>query len=169
MSKKQDNLSELSKEYGRHVIELFEAMCSAVSKMPIETIRQHIIRLAENSNHPLKKELELLILKLISDEFNVTTEDIVSSDKRGEVVTAKKVAFVLFKSEIPMTEYKIAKYFNRSAPIVNRGVHSITSLVPLTKSEHAIVDGFTNILKQVTEWKKQVNYKNIVFSVETTI
>ena len=109
-----------------------------------------------------RKEVERI---LITDEQLARRIKILA--REIEVVTAKKVAFVLFKNEIPMTEYKIAKYFNRSAPIVNRGVHSITSLIPLTKSEHAIVDGFTNILKQVTEWKKQVNYKNIVFSVET--
>jgi hypothetical protein len=61
------------------------------------------------------------------------------------------------------SEYKIAKYFNRSSPIVNRGINSFKKYNENVRAEKRILDSYITILNKVSDFKKETNYQ-----IETT-
>ncbi|MEI7961928.1 MAG: hypothetical protein WCI04_06350, partial [archaeon] len=86
----------------------------------------------------MRKELELKILKFVSEEYDVPIEEIVDGNKRGDCFLAKKTAFYFFKKELSLSEYKIANYFKRTPPVVNKAMKEFDSLNPTIKSDKNI-------------------------------
>ena len=149
-------------EYNQNIIELFKVMSNAMSKVGLTPLMQCILRFTENNGHPLKKELENEILKIVSLEFNVNVDDILNSNKRRDVILAKKITFVLFKNELALSEYKIAKYFNRNRAIINRAIHEFQKLDNTLKTDKIILDSYNNIASKISEFKKEINYDSII-------
>ena len=142
------------------IVELFDVLSNAIRKIGHDTLKRRITTLVENADNPLRKELELKILKLISEEYNVPIEEIVDGNKRGDFFCAKKMAFLLFKNELLLSEYKIAKYFKRTPPVVNKAIHEFKTLNINVKSDKRTIDILERINNKVSEFKKETNYES---------
>lgn len=155
-------LKPKNSEYCQHIIDLLAATQKAIRKIGYENLIKQILRVAENSDHPLRKELEVNILKYVSEEFNVTVEDILNSAKRGNEATARKITFILFKKQFDLSEYRIAKYFNRSSVIINRAVHEFNKYDKKYKADRIILDKYNSIVKKINIFKQETDYNNII-------
>ena len=124
----------------------------------VDGLIAEIRRYAENCDNTQKRELEIKILVYTSEEFGITTDNILYSPKRGDVVAARKLCFVIFKEQLGMSEYAIAKYFNRSDPIVNRAVHEFEKYEGKVKEEKKILAAYRNIVEKLEKYKEDSNY-----------
>jgi chromosomal replication initiation ATPase DnaA len=156
------NVSAKNEEYCIEVIELFSIMGDAIRKIGFVNLKQYIYRMSENANHPLKKELELKILKWVSEETSIAVDDIVNSNKRGDTYVAKKIVFVLFKNELGLSEYKVAKYFSRTPPIVGRAKKEFELLDEKIKNDKKILDIYNNVSEKILKFKKETDYNKII-------
>ena len=145
-------------EYCQQVVDLFSIIGDAIRKLGFENLKQRIYRMSESSDNPLRKELEIKILKWVSDETQVSVDDIVNSNKRGWTYTAKKITFILFKNELGMSEYRISKYFNRTPPIVGRATKEFKNLNEKLKSDKKVLLIYNNVLNNIIKFKEETDF-----------
>ncbi len=150
-SKTQSNLYLFLKEW----IKIFR-------NHPADEILRIIAEIEVKLSNPVHKNIIEFILTITSDSFNVTTDDIVNSPKRGKVSDARKISMMLFKSHLPITELSIAKYFGKTKQNVNVNINEMKSIKSNSKNkqEKEFYETFQNLNQQVLDYKKKLLLKN---------
>jgi chromosomal replication initiation ATPase DnaA len=148
-----------NQKYAAHVIQVLSAVTDAIRKVGADALINQVIRLSENSGDPIKKELEAKILIYTAEEFQITVDNLMNSNKRGDTVLAKKICFILFKEQLRLSEYAIAKYFARTPPIINNAVKEFKANEGKLKEEKRIINAYSNILEKINNFKEESNYE----------
>lgn len=118
-----------------------------------------------NKKNALLNAIMQEVIKNVCSFFKVSEQDVRHSNKRGDVVTAKKMCFLLLMAHAEISEYKISKYFKRNRAVVNRAKKEFEEMKSTVEhgtsvpDEKKFVNAFEYLNQCILEKKKQLEKK----------
>ena len=112
--------------------------------------------------NPFHKSIIDFVLKITSENFCITTDDIIYEKKRVPFTDARRISMFLISTHLPISEYKIASYFGKTRQSVNGTIKSMRLIKPDSKNKQAnkFYEIFKNLDEQVLKYKKKLLLKN---------
>jgi chromosomal replication initiation ATPase DnaA len=141
------------KDFIRQMIDLFNSVSNAIRKNGHAKVMSYLKRI-EGGDNPTMKKLELNILKICADEYSVNISDVVETMKRGDTFLARNECMYYFYKYLKMSEYKIAKYFNRSVSAANLANRYFKELTENHITDKEILTHHQNIEVNIQEFLK---------------
>lgn len=89
-----------------------------IRKHGIKKIVKIIQSIDLQENNMFYNEIFSFIIESVAHEFNITIDDLIEAKKRGDVTIARKIAIVLAKEHIDISDEILAKEFNRVRQVV---------------------------------------------------
>ncbi len=113
-------------EEDQKIVRLFRELQLGISKHGIDVVTERMCEKLkqldiERGDDPQKLVFDY-ILHITALQYKITKEDIIYSTERGAVVQARKMCFVLIMHHIGLSQYRVAKFFNRERQVVNRAL-----------------------------------------------
>lgn len=152
---KTDNVVDT--EIQQEVKKLLRNISNGVSKLSISKfnriLSQVITKYTSNSD-----DIDA-IMKIICSHFNITEETLYNSKSKGDVYTAKLIAFKIMNTTLGVSASDIGKKFNRYQNSVSYAIKKFHGLEPKKRADdRKIMDDYTSIMLDV---KKYTNSKII--------
>jgi chromosomal replication initiation ATPase DnaA len=98
-------------------------------------------------------------MKIICSYFNITEETLYNSKSKGDVYTAKVIAFKIMNNTLGVSASDIGKKFNRYQNSVSYAIKKFNALEPRKKAQdRKVMDDYIEIMLEV---KKYTNSKII--------
>lgn len=105
------------------IVELFIHLAKCVEKHDAQRVLSHMRLMEFQDSDVFERTIFDFILHITSVHYKVTIEDLLISKKRGNVLTARKMCYVLIYNNIPsLKQSDIARLFNRSRQLVNMAI-----------------------------------------------
>lgn len=113
-------------------------------------------------NTPIHKSIIDFILKITSECFSISTDDVIYEKKRVPYTDARRICMFLISTHLPISEYKIASYFGKTRQSVNGTIKSMRLIKPDSKNKQVnkFYETFKNLDEQVLKYKKKLLLKN---------
>lgn len=147
----------LDKELKTEFLKLLRLFQKGVTKLGImkfnRIMSQVITKYSSNS-----EDVDM-VMKLVCQHFNITEETLYNSRSKGEVYSAKIIAFKILNSTLGISASDIGKKFNRYQNSVAYAIKKFNQLQPEKKAAHKKI--FQDYNAIMVEVKRYTNSKII--------
>jgi chromosomal replication initiation ATPase DnaA len=144
-----------SAEFTRFLKEVYRV----VKKYGIDRVSKQLRRIENYSSERFNSEICTYIVDITSKHYNISREDIMVSNKRGDVTEARRMCFALVKEHLGYTYEKIGEFFGGKT---KQFVFQEVNMLPInddhlvTKHEKQFVNDFMELTKKVYEHKNRL-------------
>jgi chromosomal replication initiation ATPase DnaA len=108
--------------------DFFREVYKGITKFGALNVLRKLQQLEVETYSEKEKELmDFIILKVINS-YQITRIDLMKSPKRGDITDARKMCFVLFKRHLKLSDYQIARYFDRVRQVVHRAMNEYETM-----------------------------------------
>ena len=156
------NYSELKKSY---IIDFFKTIDKSLRNHGHDKVIAVLSNLDIQSD--LKtKNLELIvehICECVTEDYKkerVKKQDLFVKSKRGDVTSARKMAIILIKQFIDVSDNKIGKYFGRSRQVVFYTMQEFKDLNTKNKQDVEFLNRHDKLSKKISNYINDSNLNN---------
>lgn len=117
----------------KEIINFLKELHRVISKFGADKVLNQIRKLHLDSDDVYTKDVCNYILVVTSNKYKITLDDLMYSNKRGNVSDARKMCFVLMKEHLSITDEEIGSYFGgKKRQYINNQLNSL----PINKDKY---------------------------------
>lgn len=117
----------------KEIINFLKELHRVISKFGADKVINQIRKLHLDSDDVYTKDVCNYILVVTSNKYKITLDDLMYSNKRGNVSDARKMCFALMKEHLSITDEEIGSYFGgKKRQYINNQLNSL----PINKDKY---------------------------------
>ena len=137
------------------LLEFFNQVQRGIKKFGITRVMNHLRKMEFENSSPNQKKVFDYVVVVTANYYEIPKSDILYSNKRGKVTTAKRMCFALIKKNIKVSQGEIGRYFDKSRQVINHALKNtpIDKYNYSNRNEVIFMKDFTEINKQVVKYR----------------
>tara|TARA_R110000868_G_scaffold359012_1_gene620781 strand:- start:435 stop:902 length:468 start_codon:yes stop_codon:yes gene_type:complete len=117
----------------KEIMNFLKELHRVISKFGVDKVLNQIRKLHLDSDDIYTKDVSNYILIVASNKYKITCDELMFSNKRGDVSRARKMCFALMKEHLNITDEEIGGYFGGKA---RQFVNNQLSSLPINKDKY---------------------------------
>src|ERR1035437_6716217 len=153
--KKSDEDSFIDAQINKnHIAEFFKMVEKGVRKHGVQKIAS-VLRSLDIQTEISSKHLDKLVKRICDSVVNdyrvekIKPHDLFNKTKRGEVTSARKMAIILLKQFLEISDDKLGKFFGRSRQVIHSTMQEFKDLNPKNKYDAMFLDRHDKISNEI--------------------
>jgi len=141
------------------LLDFFSQVQRGIKRFGLAKVMTHLRKMDLERNNPNQKKVFEYVVVVTANHYDIPKADILYSNKRGVVTTAKKMCFSLLKSNIDVSEGDIGRYFDKSRQVINHAIKN-TPIIGSSfnnKQEQIFVTDFQTLNKMVIRFTNELD------------
>ena len=153
-------MDEMPLDENRQIIEFFKIIYRGIRKHGLRRIVKTLDSIDLERNNLYFNEIVDYIMKMVTEEFKCEIEDLFSFDKRGNITVARKVAVILMKTHLTISDEQTGKYFNRVRQVIHNIMKEYYLLDRTSKIDNNFFEIHDKLDTKVFEYIENLKFKN---------
>lgn len=141
------------------LLDFFSQVQRGIKRFGLAKVMTHLRKMDLERNNPNQKKVFEYVVKITANHYEIPKSDILYSNKRGVVTTAKKMCFSLLKKNINVSEGEIGRYFDKSRQVINHALKNtpVEGLKYKNKSEAKFMNDFKTLNVLVVKFTNELD------------
>ena len=141
------------------LLDFFSQVQRGIKRFGLAKVMAHLRKMDLEKNNPNQKKVFEYVVMITANHYEIPKSDILYSNKRGVVTTAKKMCFSLLKRNINVSEGEIGRYFDKSRQVINHAIKNtpVLGLKYKNKQEAIFINDFQTLNVMVVKFTNELD------------
>ena len=154
--KNLDEQDEQNKNEVHEIESFFIVLQKGVNKHGHKMLVRQIQAIDIQKNNMFFYEIFHHIINMTCLEYNIEPLDLYEKRKRGDVTIARKVAILVAKKHLKISDEQLSIQFDRSRQVVYNIFKEFMDMKNISKDEKIFLEKFSNVDKKIVDYIKQL-------------
>ena len=153
-------MEKMRLDENREIIEFFKIIYRGIRKHGLRRIVKTLDSIDIEKSNPHFNEVVDYIIDIVTLEFECDMEDLFSFHKRGNITIARKIAVILMKTHLTISDEQTGKYFNRVRQVVHNIMKEYYALDRTSKIDNNFLEIHDKLDIQVCNYIEKLKLEN---------